>query len=222
MVQHSLPTKLRVLRAERGWSLSDAEKASGVARETIGDLERGRRHPYDTTLAKLARAYQVDLAELLEARDEEGKAGAPQGSGHEEKPPTKNIDPQALLTRIRDLGAENRRLQKALHEGPTLLNLEQQHALVDKVAQLEGDNAQLQKALRAENKDTLLVRLLEQQRDQWQRRAVDAEAEVKRLRQENGQLRQENEEKTAHLKDLRAALYASPQTQLSKQLQERQ
>lgn len=61
-----LDTKLRVLRARRGLTLREAAALTGVAKETISDLERGRRHPYDVTLAKLAAGYGVDLEELIE------------------------------------------------------------------------------------------------------------------------------------------------------------
>jgi transcriptional regulator with XRE-family HTH domain len=73
MAEYSLGTKLRVLRAERGLTLRAAEEVTGVARHTISEAEQGIRAPHDTTLARLARGYGVDLAELLEARDDPGK-----------------------------------------------------------------------------------------------------------------------------------------------------
>jgi transcriptional regulator with XRE-family HTH domain len=66
MVQTSLGMRLRVLRAERGLSLRQVEAATGVAKETLSEVERGVRHPYDTTLGKLAKFYGVPLEELLE------------------------------------------------------------------------------------------------------------------------------------------------------------
>jgi transcriptional regulator with XRE-family HTH domain len=62
----SLATKLRVLRAERGLTVRQVAELSGVAKETISQVERGERHPYDRTLAKLAHAYDVPVNELLE------------------------------------------------------------------------------------------------------------------------------------------------------------
>src|SRR5215203_1038882 len=66
MVQGSLAHKLRVLRAERGLSLRQAAAMSGVAKETIGDIEHGARRPHDMTVGKLARAYNVPVEQLLE------------------------------------------------------------------------------------------------------------------------------------------------------------
>src|SRR5829696_7739163 len=62
----SLATRLRVLRAERGLTVRQVADLSGVAKETISQVERGERHPYDRTLAKLAAAYGVPVKELLE------------------------------------------------------------------------------------------------------------------------------------------------------------
>jgi transcriptional regulator with XRE-family HTH domain len=66
MMQGSLAHKLRVLRAERGLTLREAAAKSGVAKETISDIERGLRHPHDPTLAKIAKGYGVPVEELLE------------------------------------------------------------------------------------------------------------------------------------------------------------
>jgi transcriptional regulator with XRE-family HTH domain len=66
MTQTPLGHKLRVLRAERELTLREAASHTGVAKETISDIERGIRHPHDVTVAKLARAYGVPVEELLE------------------------------------------------------------------------------------------------------------------------------------------------------------
>ena len=65
-MQESLGRKLRLMRAERGLSLREAARRAGVVKETISEIERGKTHPYDVTLAKLAHAYDVPLTELLE------------------------------------------------------------------------------------------------------------------------------------------------------------
>src|SRR5215212_1914094 len=62
----SLPTRLRVLRAERGLTLRDAEHETGVDKDTLSKIERGLRHPHDVTLAKIARGYGVPVEDLLE------------------------------------------------------------------------------------------------------------------------------------------------------------
>ncbi len=65
----NLGRKLRVLRAERGWTLRDAEHLTGVDKDTLSKLERGLRHPQDVTLAKIAKGYGVSPEDLIVAKD---------------------------------------------------------------------------------------------------------------------------------------------------------
>ena len=65
-MQDTLARKLRVLRAERGLTLREAEELTGVDKDTLSKIERGLRHPYDVTLSKLAKGYGVPVEELLE------------------------------------------------------------------------------------------------------------------------------------------------------------
>jgi transcriptional regulator with XRE-family HTH domain len=65
-MQESLATKLRVLRAERGLTLRQAAERVRVRPATLSDIEHGRSQPHDVTLAKIAKAYGVPLADLLE------------------------------------------------------------------------------------------------------------------------------------------------------------
>jgi transcriptional regulator with XRE-family HTH domain len=65
-MQDTLARKLRVLRAERRLTLRQAERVTGVDKDTLSKLERGLRHPYDITLSRLARGYGVPVDELLE------------------------------------------------------------------------------------------------------------------------------------------------------------
>jgi transcriptional regulator with XRE-family HTH domain len=65
-MQESLATKLRVLRAERGLTLRQAADRVRVRPATLSDIEHGRSQPHDVTLAKIAKAYGVPLADLLE------------------------------------------------------------------------------------------------------------------------------------------------------------
>ena len=67
-MQDTLARKLRVLRAERGLTLREAEELTGVDKDTLSKIERGLRHPYDVTLSKLAKGYGVPVEELLEER----------------------------------------------------------------------------------------------------------------------------------------------------------
>jgi transcriptional regulator with XRE-family HTH domain len=66
MMHRSLPQKLRILRAKEGLTLVDAAKRIGIGRDTLSDIERGNQQPVFPTLAKIARAYDVDIEELLE------------------------------------------------------------------------------------------------------------------------------------------------------------
>jgi transcriptional regulator with XRE-family HTH domain len=65
-MQDTLARKLRVLRAERGLTLREAEQLTGVDKDTLSKIERGLRHPYDVTLSKLARGYEVPVEDLLQ------------------------------------------------------------------------------------------------------------------------------------------------------------
>jgi transcriptional regulator with XRE-family HTH domain len=76
-MQGSLAHKLRILRAERELSLREAASLTGVAKETISDIERGLRHPHDPTVAKIAKGYGVPVKDLLEEPALAGKAEAP-------------------------------------------------------------------------------------------------------------------------------------------------
>jgi transcriptional regulator with XRE-family HTH domain len=66
MMQGSLAEKLRVLRARVGLSLTEAATRAGVTRDTLSDLEHGKRHPYMPTLSKIAKGYGVPVEELLD------------------------------------------------------------------------------------------------------------------------------------------------------------
>src|SRR3712207_7524047 len=68
-MQGVLPKRLRVLRAERGLTIKQAAELAGVTRETLRELELGRRSPHGPTLAKIANAYGVPVAELLDAAE---------------------------------------------------------------------------------------------------------------------------------------------------------
>jgi transcriptional regulator with XRE-family HTH domain len=73
-----LARRLRILRAERGLSLTDAAEQCDIERNTLSDLERGRRHPYYPTLAKIARGYGLDVEELVDLEPAPPKEGAPE------------------------------------------------------------------------------------------------------------------------------------------------
>ena len=56
--------RLQELRRRRVMSISDLSEVSGVHRNTIHRIERGKP-AYTSTIRKLARALEVDPAELV-------------------------------------------------------------------------------------------------------------------------------------------------------------
>lgn len=57
--------QLARLRELKGYSQRALAKESGVSPATIYELENGRRRPNPSTLRKLARALEVEVADLL-------------------------------------------------------------------------------------------------------------------------------------------------------------
>ena len=64
-VQGLLAANLRRLRIARHLSLSELARATGVSKATLSGIENGRANPTVDTLAGLAAALGVSLAELL-------------------------------------------------------------------------------------------------------------------------------------------------------------
>ena len=48
----------------------EAAEKIGIGRDTLSELERGRRHPVMPTLSKIARGYGVQVEELLDLEEE--------------------------------------------------------------------------------------------------------------------------------------------------------
>jgi transcriptional regulator with XRE-family HTH domain len=92
--------RLRVLRAERGLSLTEAAERAGIQRQTLALLERGERLPHDPTLAKIAKGYGVPVEDLLEEpvplaeAQEEGPSHEAQAPG---SAPTRNQEERSPL-----------------------------------------------------------------------------------------------------------------------------
>jgi transcriptional regulator with XRE-family HTH domain len=102
-MQESLGRRLRLMRAERGLSLREAARRAGVVKETISEIERGKTHPYDVTLAKLAKAYDVPLEELLEEEPVPlGEALLPPGPASLEEGPPKKGEWREAVDEARD------------------------------------------------------------------------------------------------------------------------
>ena len=64
----ALGDRLRKLRRERSMTQEELAQAAGLSQEMIAKTEQGRRHPRLTVLAKVAKALDVSLSELLDDR----------------------------------------------------------------------------------------------------------------------------------------------------------
>src|SRR5919112_5016956 len=72
--------RLAELRERRALTLRELSEMSGVAADTINQIELGHRKPRPSTLRKLARALEVDVEELMPP-----KASAPSTPGQPER-----------------------------------------------------------------------------------------------------------------------------------------
>lgn len=64
-----LGASLRSVREDRGLSQEELSLETGVHRNYIGGIERGERSPTVATVARLADALDVPLADLFAAGD---------------------------------------------------------------------------------------------------------------------------------------------------------
>jgi transcriptional regulator with XRE-family HTH domain len=73
--------RLAELREKRALTLRELSEISGVAADTINQIELGHRKARPSTLRKLARALQVDVEEFYGEPVLAGKAEAPREAG---------------------------------------------------------------------------------------------------------------------------------------------
>src|SRR3954466_14857550 len=66
MVDDRLAANVRRLRIARHMSLSELARATGIGKATLSSIENGRANPTVGTLAAVAEALRVPVAELLE------------------------------------------------------------------------------------------------------------------------------------------------------------
>ena len=70
-----LPARVRLERMNRGWDIVELERLSGVGRTTLYHLEKGHtQRVRSSTIAAIARAFKIDVAELLAPPVEVGKS----------------------------------------------------------------------------------------------------------------------------------------------------
>src|SRR5690242_21884246 len=65
-IQGVLAANLRRLRIARHLSLSELARATGASKATLSSIENGRANPTVDTLAGLAGALRISIAELLD------------------------------------------------------------------------------------------------------------------------------------------------------------
>ena len=65
-VRDLLALRVRLLRAERGWSQEDLGEQSGLHRNYIGHIERAELNAGLDNIEKIARAFGVTLCALLD------------------------------------------------------------------------------------------------------------------------------------------------------------
>lgn len=58
---------VRQVRSEKGWSVSELARRSGIAAPNVHRVESGKHVPSTATLVRLAEALEVSLATLLKA-----------------------------------------------------------------------------------------------------------------------------------------------------------
>jgi transcriptional regulator with XRE-family HTH domain len=73
--------RLAELRERRALTLRELSELSGVAADTINQIELGHRKPRPSTLRKLAKALEVDVEEFYREPALAGKAEAPREAG---------------------------------------------------------------------------------------------------------------------------------------------
>jgi transcriptional regulator with XRE-family HTH domain len=68
-----LAERIKTLREARGWTQEQLAERAAMQRSYLADLELGRRNPSVRTLVKVANAFGIAVAELLDAgRKERG------------------------------------------------------------------------------------------------------------------------------------------------------
>ena len=65
-IRQRLGRNLRRLREAKGWSQEAFADEAGIHRTYVSDIERGARNPTITVVERLAKPFEVTVAELLE------------------------------------------------------------------------------------------------------------------------------------------------------------
>lgn len=65
--------RLRVLRAERGWSQAELGGRIGVSRQAINAIETGKHDPSLPLAFRLARLFQLTIEEIFDDRSDDSR-----------------------------------------------------------------------------------------------------------------------------------------------------
>ncbi len=65
-ISRHLGTRVKQLRAERGWSLETLAGASGVSKSMLSEIEREQANPTLAVTLRIAQAFTMTLSELIE------------------------------------------------------------------------------------------------------------------------------------------------------------
>jgi transcriptional regulator with XRE-family HTH domain len=65
-INEHLGRRVKKLRSDRGWSLDSLAAASGVSRSMLSEIEREKANPTLTVTFRIAQAFGLSLAELVE------------------------------------------------------------------------------------------------------------------------------------------------------------
>lgn len=66
-----MKNRLRVLRAERGWSQADLAERLGVSRQTVNAIETGKYAPSLPLAFKIARLFDQSIEAIFEPDPDE-------------------------------------------------------------------------------------------------------------------------------------------------------
>lgn len=69
-----LADRIKALRRTRGWSQEQLSERAVMQRSYLADLERGSRNPSVRTLVKIANAFGVPVAALVEEQERSPRA----------------------------------------------------------------------------------------------------------------------------------------------------
>jgi transcriptional regulator with XRE-family HTH domain len=64
-VRAALARNIKAFRGRRNWSQADLAEKSKLSIVYLSDIERGNKWPYLDTLVKIAKAFNVEVYELL-------------------------------------------------------------------------------------------------------------------------------------------------------------